>query len=1035
MAGYKLLQMGMKYFSKLTLHRFITFNCAMLVLSTAIFASLINIIVQPVHVQAQGNAYTYRNAGTIVNGNEIFYDRNITDDVRNFDLAGSSPCTYGTRQNVMRDYISVTGDGTSGTRHVIDPNKKDLTGSETCEGTDTAITISNPASANGYSLYRSGDTVSSYNGSVSFNKTGNSGGAEVFVRNGESGVQCADIVVKDGANWYIFPMAPKTVDFGDEKGTAVSERYDGYIGAGGISKENCRVRSIEIESPFQLEKRRRSDILRPDQGCKDTGRTIVCEPDGYARTGINGNLFAYVNFITPAGWGDDGFQIMKGVGTADNAPPANAPPPTPGTSEDGNLAPTSCDLAFSVVDYLSLKWIVCPVLDSLSAVVGLLNDLLNSQLSIDITPLNDGGPYHLVSNAFRVLAIGLIVVVALIMVVSQATGFEFMSAYSIKRLAPKLAIIILLISFAWPLGKLAVGIINGLGQGLAAVVITPFDNIPREQLGGGSSIALALLGTGAVLFLGPLGLLSLVGSAALTVGAAVFLLGIVETVGFLVLALLPIIIASFALENTRGLGKFGAGAGTAVAIVMIATPAIIAGIRAGGLTLYNLGGPVNQLVGTGLDLAGPLLVTALIIKLGGNITGLLTGIQDKFNMGSRALSKFRGNQISKNMGKMASGDRFKRDYLGFNTATKGAAAWWNADNKGAFLSLNKSRRQSARNAAMEQHENILAARYGKTEKAQVMQHNDGAQRMLSYKNEAEARMFAEADWGMKGQELEDAIAAAKVSGGWSRAAQINAARRLFATGTGYDNLRQVHDTVARVAGKNNQLAAAILGEGNATTKGVGRNDLAAGFGTHMELYNERMAQGHSLDDAQVRRGVVASAKDTDAHTMARAKGVAVNNWAPAISEELEKQVSIARTSSDPEKAQAARREAVVLQGIVDNLQMTTPYAAASNTERFANGLAEAEDLRPQVAAQVAAASQPYQTESGNVQSMNGSLAGGPVQVMERPVVMHDDGAGNVVYMPNPRHDPQLAQTARWVSPQRGNSLNDPHNPNNPRMQP
>lgn len=732
----------MKYLSNLTLKRFTAFNGALLVLSTALFTSLIGYTATP-QVSAQGANYVYRNAGTIVNGNETFYDKNILDNTREFVLAGTSPCTSvnANRSNIPRDRIVVDANGTNGSRFVVDPNKKDNTGSELCEAVETKITIGNPSSASNYTLYRSGDTVSSYNGGLSFTKSGTSGSAEVFVRNGESGVQCADIMVKDGGNWYLFPMAPKTIDFGDEAGTAVSERYDGYVGGGGGTKENCRVRSIEIENPFQLDKR------LTDTSCDPTINEN-CIGDGYARTGITSNLFAYDNFQIPNGWGDDGYQVMKGVGTADNAPPANAPPPTPGSSEDGNLAPTSCDVAFSVVDAISLKWIVCPVLDSLSAVVGLLTDLLNSQLSIDTKPLNDDGPYHLVSNAFRVLAIGLILVVALVMVVSQATGFEFMSAYSIKRLAPKLAIIILLISFAWPLGQMATGIVNAVGQGFAKVAIIPFDNIPREQLGGGSSISLALLGTGAILFLGPLGILSWVGTAALIYGMTVFLLGIVETVGYLVLGLAPLIIASFALENTRGIGKFGAGAATGVAMIFMVAPTILVGIRAGALTLYNLGGPVNQLIGTGLDLAGPLLLAGIIIKLGGNIAGLLTGIQDKLNFGSRALSKFRGNQISKNAGKLAAGNRFKRDYLGINTASKGATAWWNADNKSAFLSLNKGRRQAARNAAMEQHENILAARYGKTEKAQVAQHNDGQQRAQSYRDEQQARMFMAADWGI-----------------------------------------------------------------------------------------------------------------------------------------------------------------------------------------------------------------------------------------------------------------------------------------------
>lgn len=1025
--------MGMKYLTNLSLKRFIAFNWALLILGTAAFASLIGFIAPPKQVNAQAAGYTYRNAGTIVNGNEVFYDRNITDSTREFVLAGTSPCSYATanRNNIARDRILVNGDGTSGSRFVIDPNKRDFTGAETCEATETKITISNPSSANNYTLYRSGDTVSSYNGSVSFNKTGTNGNAEIFVRNGESGVPCADIVVKDGSSWYIFPMAPKTADFGDEEGTAVSERYDGYINGGGGSKENCRVRSIEIETPFQLDKRIQSNVTGPDQGCRPVGNEIICEEDGYARTGIDGNLYAYANFVVPAGWGDDGYQIMKGVGTNDNGPPPNAPPPTPGTTEDGDLTPTTCDVAFSVVDIISLKWIICPLLDGLSAIVGLVNDLLNSQLRFDTSPLQDGSPYHLAQNAFRVLALGLIIVAALIMVVAQATGIELLSAYTIKKLASRLVIIILLISLSWPLGKVIIGLINDLGQGLASIVLTPFSNIPREQLGGGSSFSLALLGTGAILFLGPLGLLSLLATAALVVASAVFILGIVHAIGFLLLILMPLIIATFALENTKGLGKFGAGAATGVAMILIATPPIIAGVRAAALTTYNLGGTINQIIGTVLELLAPLLVTAIAIKVGGNITGLLTGIQDKFNAGSRALSKFRGSQISKNAGKMAAGNRFNRDYLGFNTMTKGAAAWWNADNKSAFLSLNKSRRQAARNAAVEQHENILAARYGKTEKAQVAQHNDGLLQAQTYASEAEARMMMKDDWGYENQaDVDKAIAAAKINGGWGRQQQINATRRLFATGTGYNNLRQVHDTVARVAGKNDQLAAALLGEGNATTKGVGRHDLAAGFGTHMELYNQRMTQGHSLTAAQVHMGVAAAAKDTDAVTMGRDKGVAVENFAPVIAAELQRQRAIIEGSTNKAEVAAAQAEAVKLNGMIETLQQSGSYFSGNNVERLARDLGTPTlDVRAAVQDDVKQAGQRYVTETVQVQVPSPG-GGTTTQTIERPVVVSQDANGNVIYQENTRYDDsrKLPEASRWHSPQRGlpyNRDNDP----------
>jgi hypothetical protein len=137
-----------------------------------------------------------------------------------------------------------------------------------------------------------------------------------------------------------------------------------------------------------------------------------------------------------------------------------------------------------------------------------------------------------------------------------------------------------------------------------------------------------------------------------------------------------------------------------------------------------------------------------------------------------------------------------------------------------------------RAALYQQKMNNAGNAFAKSEQAQGVQHNDGALQALTYGSAIEARAGMErGDFGaMSASQISDSIAAAKASGGFGRDRQVWAAAQLSRTGTGYSDLGQVADTIARVSHGNAGQAAALAGDINASTKQVGRSDLAPGFG-------------------------------------------------------------------------------------------------------------------------------------------------------------------------------------------------------------
>ncbi|HEU4914810.1 MAG TPA: hypothetical protein VFT16_05445, partial [Candidatus Saccharimonadales bacterium] len=117
--------------------------------------------------------------------------------------------------------------------------------------------------------------------------------------------------------------------------------------------------------------------------------------------------------------------------------PANPLAKVPGAATDTegtvNEPELACDITWDLSTVFSLKWLVCPVVNAATAAVGAMEDVINNLLTVDTKDIfNDSdtnNAYHTAWNSFRAFALGLIVIAALIMVVSQAAGIEILDAY------------------------------------------------------------------------------------------------------------------------------------------------------------------------------------------------------------------------------------------------------------------------------------------------------------------------------------------------------------------------------------------------------------------------------------------------------------------------------------------------------------------------------------------------------------------------------------------------------------------------------
>lgn len=688
-------------------------------------------------------------------------------------------------------------------------------------------------------------------------------------------------------------------------------------------------------------------------------------PGNYVVCSVNFNACQFFNKA--------GGQVPEVTIDWGGAPNAKIPgTPTDSDSSKVNEPELGCDLTFDLTTIFSLKWLVCPVVNAATFTVGKLEDAINSLLTVDTKDIfddsNGTNAYHKAWNSFRAFALGLIVIAALVMVVSQAIGAEILDAYTIRKILPRLLFAAIFITLSWDILEFLTNLSNDAGNGIRTLIYAPFQALNKNnQLGGGSSFVLTLIGTGGALAFGWIGLLSFAVTGLLAVLIAFAVIIFRKMLILLLLMMAPFAIACYILPSTqKGWSIWKDGLTSALVVFPIISGMIAIGrvfsITAFNGTAYNGpgGATVSQIIAVVAYFA-PYFLISMAFRLAGGFIATIGGVANDRSRGAfDRLKNFRQHKVSDNMSKMAAGRRFQNSNplaRGFNAATGGAATFAKSRSKLGFM-FNKD----VRGAAFAQQRALNAMAYAGTDAAKVAAENDPLLRAQTYATEAEARRSMISDYGMykkqaggnykydeatrqytkvadgTGDYAEDtkslntAIANAKANGGFGRDQQVNAARRLFSTGTGYDNLRQVHETVARVAGKNEDIASDILGFGNAETGNKGRLDLKAGYGKHMDLYRS-IAEKGNLSNAEVDDATLDAIKGNEVLAMLRGKPIAVKNTAPVLRNALDRaQRTAADTSLGAAERDAARTEAGRLAGIIEQYQQNGMYASPTNVQ-------------------------------------------------------------------------------------------------------
>jgi|GEM_PF-1327234 len=200
-----------------------------------------------------------------------------------------------------------------------------------------------------------------------------------------------------------------------------------------------------------------------------------------------------------------------------------------------------------------IGWLMCGMLEIadkmytwIQGVVGqlLLMEGVNTlSLSADGKAKNPDGTPNYSQNgiyqgwvAVKNISSVLILLVGLFMILSQIFSFEFMSAYTVKKVLPRLIIAAIAIQLSWEIMNTLIYLVNAIGAGVYSLLVSPFSTIVNRSSAGVMPLNEILGMTGKVesvkngaIFAFILGTGAAIGAAGGFIGMALGAIGVIIT--------------------------------------------------------------------------------------------------------------------------------------------------------------------------------------------------------------------------------------------------------------------------------------------------------------------------------------------------------------------------------------------------------------------------------------------------------------------------------------------------------------------------
>ena len=380
--------------------------------------------------------------------------------------------------------------------------------------------------------------------------------------------------------------------------------------------------------------------------------------------------------------------------------------PQAGTADQATTSPY--DQCF--IHIFLVGWIMCSLLSLADQMLGWFQQVISSILFVNQSNFSTNCPasgcLYKAWSSVKDLSSVLILLIGLFMILSQVFGFEFMSAYTVKKILPRLIISAILIQSSWLIFTSFLILVNALGTGVQELLVTPFSkratftNLSINQIltNGSQTSGLGASGSFSLLFATIAGSAALaaggaIGLAILAIGVLISIITIIFTlivrIALLLLLLVvsPIALIAWVLPGTQSIWKNWWSNFSKLAfmfpIIMLLFSAGIIGATVMSNEALPGGGTFSAIAAT-VAYFGPLFLIPATFKYAGTAMaaasgGLnkLSGMVKEKNPASKSLAKAAGRRQEGKEEKAYRNatdpnSRFKRMRGSFSTGMYGA---------------------------------------------------------------------------------------------------------------------------------------------------------------------------------------------------------------------------------------------------------------------------------------------------------------------------------------------------------------------------
>ena len=398
-------------------------------------------------------------------------------------------------------------------------------------------------------------------------------------------------------------------------------------------------------------------------------------------------------------WANAYAEIVKNDPTAKNRIDTNNP--------GNNGAPSPYDKCFITIPLIG--WIMCAILNLADMTLQWFSGQVESLLFIGKNGLSDTGAdsqLHQSWSAIKNITSVGILLIGLFMIMTQIFSFDFLSAYTVKKVLPRLIIAAILIQLSWFIFKNLIFLVDAVGTGLQQLILTPFSlngnfnsltinnilasgNGTSDFSGGNTAGLFAAMSVGvfAAFAGGMIGLVVIALGVLIAVLTAMFTLIIRNVLIFILLVLSPIALLAWILPGTQGLWKNWWSNFSKLLFMFPIIMLLFAGGAIGAKIISSAGSglpPALAAMGAIVAYFGPLFLIPATFKYAGSAMAAASGGVNKLSgmvkeknplsksLGAaseqRQAAKKRKQQIG-----LSSSSKFKRMRSGFSTGAYGAS--------------------------------------------------------------------------------------------------------------------------------------------------------------------------------------------------------------------------------------------------------------------------------------------------------------------------------------------------------------------------